>query len=297
MGIAKTSGLIVAGVVGIILLGVVGGSFYTVDQGEEAVILRNGAYVSTEQPGFHTKTPFIDGVVEHSLRQQTFTWESMEAYSNDQQPAQVRLSVTFQPLPLSGAEIYTEYGGTEGFISRVLQPRVPAIFKTVFGQFRAETSIKERERLNADTLTELRDGIPEISGLVNIVSVQVEDISFSPAYIDSIEQKQLATVEVERRQQLLAQERIQAQIVVTQAQARADSQLAEAEANAEAIRLRGNAEADAIDARGKALRENPNVVALVTAEKWDGVLPVTIPPNGTVPFLNVQPNATGRVVE
>jgi hypothetical protein len=32
------------------------------------------------------------------------------------------------------------------------------------------------------------------------------------------------------------------------------------------------------------------VIALVTAENWDGVLPSTMLPNGTVPFLNVDPN-------
>lgn len=278
------------GLIGLVGLFAIGGSFYTVDQGEEAVVLRNGAYVATSGPGFHLKTPFIDGVHDHSLRQQTFTWENMEAYSNDQQPANIRLSVSLTPLPKSGERIYERYGGTDGFVSRVLNTRVQAYFKNVFGQFKAETAIKERERLNFEVLEAVREGIPEIGGLVNIDSVQIEDITFSPAYIESIEQKQLATVEVERRQQLLAQERIQAQIVETTAQGQANAVLAAATAEAEAIRLRGLAEADAINARGQALRDNPSVISLVTAENWDGVLPSTMLPNGTVPFLDVNPS-------
>lgn len=99
----------------------------------------------------------------------------------------------------------------------------------------------------------------------------------------------MAEVEVQRRSQELEQELIQAQIVVTQAQARADARVAEATAQAEATRLAGDAEASAIRARGEALRENPEVVALVTAENWDGVLPTTMLPGGTVPFISVGP--------
>lgn len=293
----KTGSIVGLSVGGIFALGLVftlGGSFYTIDQGEEGVILRNGAYVETVGPGFHTKTPFIDTVFEHSLRQQTVSWEDMESYSNDQQPAHIKLSVTFQPLPQSGETIYEQFGGTEGFVSRVLAPRVPASFKNVFGQFKAETAIKDRARLNLEALEAIEASISELAGVVNIVSVQVEDIAFSQAYIDSIEAKQLATVEVQKRQQELETRRIEAEITVVAAQAEADSRLAIATAEANAIRLRGEAEAAAIDARGKALRDNPNVIALVTAENWNGVLPSTMLPNGTVPFIDVGPVINGK---
>jgi regulator of protease activity HflC (stomatin/prohibitin superfamily) len=297
MKIGSGIGIGVTAIVGLGLLFTLGGSFYTIDQGEEGVILRNGAYVETVGPGFHTKTPFIDSVVEHSLRQQTVTFENMEAYSNDQQPAHIRISVTFQPLTGSGENIYEQFGGTDGFVSRVLSPRVPAVFKNVFGQFKAETAIRERARLNIEALEAIKESIKELASDVNIISVQIEDIAFSQAYIASIEAKQLATVEVQKREQELAQKKIEAQITVTQAQAEADSRLAIATAEALAIKLKGEAEAEAIDARGKALRENPNVVALVTAENWNGVLPTTMLPNGTVPFLNVDPNTVSATRE
>lgn len=37
-----------------------------------------------------------------------------------------------------------------------------------------------------------------------------------------------------------------------------------------------------------ALRDNPALIGLVQAEKWDGKLPVTMVPEGALPFLNVQ---------
>jgi regulator of protease activity HflC (stomatin/prohibitin superfamily) len=75
---------------------------------------------------------------------------------------------------------------------------------------------------------------------------------------------------------------------VTRAQAEADAQVAQAKAQAEATRLAGNAEAEAINAKGQALRDNPALIELVAAERWDGVLPTTMVPGSAVPFVNIR---------
>ena len=51
---------------------------------------------------------------------------------------------------------------------------------------------------------------------------------------------------------------------------------------------RGEAEASAIEARAKALGTNPNLVTLVQAERWNGVLPTTMVPGSAVPFVSVK---------
>lgn len=61
---------------------------------------------------------------------------------------------------------------------------------------------------------------------------------------------------------------------------------------AESIRLKGEAEATAINAKGKALRDNPALVALIQAERWNGQLPTTMVPGATVPFMDVNPAKT-----
>ena len=62
-----------------------------------------------------------------------------------------------------------------------------------------------------------------------------------------------------------------------------------ADAKAYSAKVQGEAEASAIRNRGDALRDNPGLPALVTAEKWDGHLPTTMVPGGAVPFLKVNP--------
>jgi len=115
------------------------------------------------------------------------------------------------------------------------------------------------------------------SPLLIVDSVQIENIDFSDAYEQSIEQRMLAEVEVQKVQQNAQREKVQAEILVIQAKAQAD-----------AVKLQGDAEAHAINARGRALRDNPALIELVQAEKWDGKLPTTMVPGQTVPFINVK---------
>lgn len=201
--------LAIAGAVIVVLAIILFGSWYQIDQGEEGVVLRNGAVTGTVGPGLHFKLPIVDDVKEISLQSHTKTFEAMESYSRDQQPAQIRLSVSYHVIPGSGAKVYAEYGGVDNMIARLVEPRVPALFKNVFGQYDALGVIQQRAKLNLDALSALQAGIGDP---IIVESVQVEDIKFSAAYENSIEQKQLATVEVQKRQQELAQQEVQAKI-------------------------------------------------------------------------------------
>lgn len=274
-------GAVVAGVVG---LSVLGGSLYTVDQGVRGVILRNGAVVGTADPGLGFKAPVIDRVVEINVQSLAQVYNNVLAYSADQQTASMRISVSFRVPADKVEQVYTDFGGISGMLERLVDRQVPEEVKSVFGKFNAATSIKERDRLSAEINAAIKGAI---KGPLVIESVQVENLDFSDAYEQSIEQRMLAEVEVQKVQQNAEREKVQAQIVVIQAQAEADSRLAQAKAEADAIKLRGEAEAQAIRVRGAALAQNPNLPELVKAERWNGKLPVTMIPGGATPMLNV----------
>lgn len=271
------------------------GSWFTVDEGVRAVITTNGKITRVEGPGLHFKLPLLQARHVLDLRQRVIKWQddgqhitgdhaNMEAYSFDQQPAEFKVSVNYR-IPEGDVEkVYRVYQTVENLADRVIARRVPTIIKTQFGQFTAVSAIQERERLNR-TVTEAVQ--QQIDGPVIIDSVQIEDITFSDAFEQAIENRMLAQVEVEKRNQELRTKEIDAQITVVSAQAQADSQLAVAKAQAEAITLRGEAEARAIEARGKALADNPLLVKLTAAERWDGILPKTMLPGDVVPMLSL----------
>lgn len=270
----------------VVLASVVGvfGSWYTVDQGERCAILRNGAIVGVSDPGWHGKVPLIDDVECVSIRSQVWS-ATLAAYSRDQQPGDLGVEINWSALPGEVADIYAVYGGLQGLQDRLITPRVPQAVKTVFGQFNAATSISDRARLNLEVQEAVQ---AQVVGPVIIESVQISDITFSDAYENSVEQRMLAEVEVAKLQQNAEREKVQAQITVTIAEAEAASIRAKAAAQAEATTMRGEAEASAIRAKGAALRDNPGLVSLITAERWDGTLPTTMVPAGAVPFVSVE---------
>ena len=287
-----------SGFAALVALSILFGSWFTIDQGERGVILRYGAVSGTAEPGLGFKLPFIDSVVRVSVQSKAVVYEKMEAYSRDQQPADIRLSVNYRIPADRVQDVYANYGGEDGLLSRLIERKVFEETKTVFGRFNAVTAIQERGRLYAEVASAIQLGI---SGPVTIDSVQIENIDFSEAYEASIEQRMLAEVEVQRLRQNAEREKVQAEITVTQARAQADARRAEAQASADAVRLaaqaeseaiqlRGEAEAEAIKARGDALKDNPGLVSLTQAEKWDGQLPRTMLPGGSIPMLNLNAN-------
>ncbi len=290
----------IAAIVGLLGLTIILGSWYTIDQRERGVILRNGALIGTAKPGLNFKLPIIDDVVRISLEQRIVEYKKQNSYSRDQQNADIDISVNFRVIEDQVDELYTDYGGIQGYVDRRITPKVVEELKNVFGTYNAVTAIQQRGKFNADVQTAIMKAIQNDGrSPVLITSIQTTNIDFSNAYEQAIEQRMLAEVEVDRLRQNLARERVQAEIKVTQAQAVADSTLAQARAQAEATRvqaqadaerieLRGNAEAKAIHVRGAALGANPSLVSLVQAERWDGKLPTTMIPGGGVPMIGVR---------
>lgn len=279
---------ILAGIGSLIFLTVIFGSWYTIDQRERGVITTFGKVTSVEQPGLGFKTPWVTSLHTFDIGTRNSSWDgesSLAVYSKDQQPAFVTASVTWRIDAGRVEEIYTRFGDADNLAHRVLFPRTAAVFKNVFGGFTAVSAVQDRPTLNRlfnEAVIAAVAGEPIV-----IESAQITNIDFSDAYEASIEQRMQAEVEVQKLHQNAAREKVQAEIVVTQATAQANAVRQTAQAEADAIKLRGEATATAIRARGAALADNPSLVALTQAERWNGVLPTTMVPGGSVPMLSV----------
>ncbi|MBP8171258.1 MAG: prohibitin family protein [Pseudomonas sp.] len=274
---------IAGGLLALLLLIALMGSWYTVNETERGVLLRNGALVGVIEPGLSLKIPLIETVKFISVQSNATTYQGLQAYSKDQQTATLNVSVSWHVVPAEVGKVYMQYQDLDGLVSRLISRQVPTQVENVFGQYNAVSAVQNRGKFVADVTKAIRDSV---TGPVVIDGVQVENIDFSDDYERSIALRMKAEVEVKTREQMLATEQVEAQIVVTRAQAEADSKVAQAKADAEATRLRGSAEADAIKAKTLALSSNPMLIELTKAERWDGKLPSTVLPNGTLPFID-----------
>ena len=257
-------------------------AYFTIDQGERGVVLHWGAIAGEAEPGLHFKMPIITSIEKISVQVQKEAFEKtnesdnrLQAYSRDQQPATIAMAVNYHVTDASA--VYAQYGSLTNMKMRVINSRAYEQLKNVFGQFDAADAIQKRALLNAQVFAAIRNSV---SGPVVIDSVQIEDIHFSDQYENAVEARMQAIV---KQQQAEADK----QKRIIDADASAYEVKAAADAKAHQIEVQGKAEAGAIQARGDALRNNPSLPTLVAAEKWNGVLPTTMLPGNSVPFVNV----------
>jgi len=262
----RIGSLLLLGLIVLVVLVVLSSSWYTVDQGERGVVLRNGAVISEAEPGLGFKIPVFETVERISIQSQNSRYGDVKTYSRDQQPATLRVSLNYHVT--DARAVYTDYKSIQNMVDRLVTPQVYTWAENIFGQFNAVSAVQDRAQLNTELAIALRK---VIHGPLTIESVQIENIDFSGKYEEAVEARMEATV----RQQ--------------QAEAEAASTRTRADAAAYAVKAQGEAEASAIRNRGDALRDNPGLPGLVTAEKWDGHLPTTMVPGGAMPFINVKP--------
>lgn len=287
-------GTIIGGVVVLLLLFVLGGAVYTIDETERGVLLQNGAIISEEpiKPGLNFKLPIVQDVDTISVQSSKEVFEDIPSISKDRQSERLFVSVNYRIAEDKVIDIRRTYINEQNLVDRVLRPTIIESIKTVAPKYTAEEAWLNREVVGG-ALTEAI-----IAGLDNrfiiIESIQVEDIKLSEEYVRLLEDKAAQTLKVQTLEQIEQQQIVQARTTVVNAKAEADAQLARASAQAEAVRLQGQAEADAIEAKANALAKNGNLVQLTQAERWDGKLPTSIfggSASGPLPILNVTPQA------
>ncbi|MBI1238652.1 MAG: prohibitin family protein [Alphaproteobacteria bacterium] len=279
---ARATAIITALVVLIGLL-ILNDGWFTIDARERGVLLRTGSVIGVAEPGFHFKLPLVDSIVRISTQEQKRRYEDLSSYSRDVQEALITVSVNFQILPGAVDKVYERYGAD--IIDRIIDPIVPDRLKKVFGGYQATTVIAERARLGAEVEKAIQSAMP--TDVVRVLSVQIENITFSSTYEAAIEAAARAEAAVRQSRNELERQKIEAEKVVVDAKGQADAVREAAQASADAIRLKGEAEALAIKAKGDALRNNPGLVTLIAAERWNGVLPTTQVPGAAVPFLEI----------
>ena len=300
----KIIGGVLAFIVLIFAITIIGGSYYTVDQGARGIILTNGAVTGVAEPGFGFKTPIITRVVDMSVQDQNVQYPDIQAWSSDQQVATLKLSVSYQVLPDQVKQVYSDYGSIDNLLSRVLDRQVNKVAEEVFSQYTAPSAIQNRKRLGVEFQNAIIDSVTGAPFVIK--SVQVEDISFSDDYEKATRDRAVAELQVRTAQQTSLKAQVdaerEARVTVTNAQAAADAQVTSAKAQAETTKLQGEAQAEitrlngeaegaAIKAKADALASNPALIGLTQAERWDGKLPTTMVPGATIPFMEMKATA------
>ncbi|OOH92161.1 protease regulator protein HflK [Pasteurellaceae bacterium 15-036681] len=277
-------------------------SVYSVDAGETAIVTRYGEIIDTKTSGLNWKSP-VEDVTYFSTREAKISFgqfntkgdvvSGLAAYTADRQTATVALTLTYQIT--NPEQVYKKYKTAENMVSTLVAPRVRQQLEIVFSKYTAMTAVEKR----GEFATALRKEIAEVFKGYPLVINDVQSVfNFSKEYERMIEDsvnKDVAVRNKERETRIAMEEakanqvraEAEAKIRITQAEAEAKQQTMKADAEAHSIKVKGQAEADSAKALAEALAKNQDLVALKTAEKWNGVLPTYIPQGTVMPFVQL----------
>ncbi|MGH7885408.1 MAG: prohibitin family protein [Thermodesulfobacteriota bacterium] len=257
----------------IILFLFITSGFVIVDSGNVGVVRTLGAV----QPkalgeGFHLKKPFLDKVEQMDIR---LTKANAKAASASKDLQTVRTQVTLQ-YSITGeiAPItYQKIGIGEVVAATLIEPAIQESVKAITAKYtaeqlvtkRAEVKVEIQEAINIFINVTLKEkGLP--INAITIANVAITDFDFSEEFNKAIELK----VRAEQEALQARNEKIRR---VTQAEAANEERKLAADAEAYQIEKASVARAEAIEREAKALKNNPELIQLRIAERWDGQLP------------------------
>jgi prohibitin 2 len=232
---------------------------YVVQPGFRGIAVTLGRVSLQFKPeGFGFKQPFVTGIQQMSVRQQTRPMPA-ECYSSDLQQVKMEVHVLYRVPERSVVKIFQEYAG-EPF-DNLIAPRVQEAIKEVAASMSAEQIVKKREEVKIGALDLARKKIG--TDFLEVVDVVLYNITLSPELEQAIELKMVQEQEAEK-----------AKFTQLKAQIEADTAI-----------IRAKGEAEAIQVRGQALRDNPDFIRLQILQNWNGRSPLVVGTEGGAHML------------
>ena len=233
-------------------------SFVVVEAGHTGVVVTLGAVnEGVLQEGMHLKAPFVQDVVkiDNRIRKLEVT---TEAFSKDLQSVDTVLAINYRVDTSKSYSIYKNIGAD--YENVLVVPAVNEVLKAITATYTAEESVTNRALISEGLIVGLNEKLNDIG--LYVTDVNIIDFDFSDAFINAIEEKQVA------QQQLL------------KAETEKQTKITNAQADAEAVKIKANAEAEANETISKSLTNQ--VIENKKIEKWNGELPRVQGGSGTI---------------
>lgn len=254
------------------------GSYAVIPTGHTGIVVTFGNVEDTTlEAGLHFKMPYQDVVVMDNRAQKKVV--EMSCFSSDIQDVSVTYSLNYQIKKENAQNIYRTIG--VDYYNIVMEPRVQEAVKSVIAKYSAENLISSREDISRQIYDILDNELEAYNILV--INTAVENLDFSDAFTDAVEDKQVA-----EQQKLKAQ--IEQEQLNLEATASAERDVIAAQADAEVTKIQaevaeyaGEKEAEVNRKLAGTLTET--LVKYYYSQKWDGKLPEIVGSDTVLPIL------------
>ena len=226
----------------------------------------------TLDSGVHFKNPFAR-VIKMDNRIQKESVE-VSCFSSDIQEVEVVFTLNYQISKEYAMNIYKTIG--KNYFDTAVSPIITESVKTVAARYTAEDLINKRNELAMTIEADMKEKLLAFN--IELVSTSIEDMDFTDAFTNAVEEKQVAA------QNKLKAETEAAQKVV---EAEAEAQIRRVTAEAEAYEILQRAEAEAQANQKLAESITDRLIEYRYYEVWDGKLPQMVMGESTTPMVQI----------
>ena len=252
------------------------------------------------QPGLRWIVPFVERVVKYPISRQTYTMsivnaegqvqgdDSITARTANGQEIFVDASVIYQVDPEKVVRVHILW--QDRYPAELIRAQSRGIIRDAVSQYGVEEVVTDKRfelvKYINDKMTEKLSE----NGLI-LVDFVLRNITFSPEYAASVEQKQISDQQVQQAVFIVQQRKQEALQVIETAKGQADSAVIAAEGAAKARLIQAQAEADSLKLIQDAIANNPELLTYQYISKLAPNINTMLLPSNA-PFVFTIPGVT-----
>jgi regulator of protease activity HflC (stomatin/prohibitin superfamily) len=271
--VRQLSATILAVAVAAVILTSVSAGLVFIRPEERGVVLSalqpNGIRPAALQPGLRWIIPYFESVERYLISQQTYTMsiaplegqmqgdDSVTARTSDGQEIFIDASVIYAVNPDEVVKVHIAW--QDRYTMELVRPLARGVIRDAVSQFGVEEVVTTKRFELQQQIYESMAAKMEANGLI-LTDFVLRNITFSPEYAASVEQKQIAEQQAQQAAFVVEQRRQEAEQARQVAQGQADAVVIRAQGSAEARLIEAEAEAKALQLLADAVRENPELL-------------------------------------
>ena len=302
-----TTIIIVVGVLALLLSSASAGMVFVSPQERGVVITAasGGFRPQALEAGLRWVVPFVETVEKYPISRQTYTMsiaplegqlqgdDSVAARTSDGQEIFLDASVLYAIDPEEVVQLHIRWQNR--YTDDLVRPLSRGIIRDVVSQFRVEEVVTSKRFEMVDQIRKNMSAKLDDNGMI-LVDFVLRNITFSPEYAASVEQKQIAEQQAQQARLVVEQKKQEAEQVRQSAQGLADAVVIRAKGDANARLIQAEAEAKSLLLIADALRDNPDLITYQYVNRLAPGVQVMLVPNDN-PFLLPLPTLEPGVVE
>jgi regulator of protease activity HflC (stomatin/prohibitin superfamily) len=304
----KAAGTLVAvGVVAALVMTGVSAGLVFIQPEDRGVVISavapDGYRLEALQPGLHWIIPFAENVVRYPISRQTYTMsiaplegqitgdDSVDTRTADGQQVKIDASVIYSIKPTEVVNVHINW--QDRYSEGLVRPLVRGEVRNGAAAYTAEQIVTEKR---VDLINGITDSLREKMAQNGLVLDEfiLRNITFSPEFAASIEQKQIAEQQAKQAAFVVEQRKQEAEQARQTAQGQADARVIASKGDAEARLINAEAEAKALELIAAALAGNPDLITYQYVQKLAPGIQVMLVPNNN-PYLLPLPSLTPGV--